>query len=234
MKLITALAGIALVAITTVSAEARDRWYNRKFVPWHDRNVYFLDDEFDESDVVYEDDETADPESIYLNRRQRWQDNAEDSDTWWLEDNARDKLQARAKARRIAKLKAEQQIVKKPAVKKLAAKPKAKPLAKVPKPQPPEVQTASLEPLEPIGKATPKAKIIKPALVKPVPAKPIASKTIGCTAGAAVVTGYGFGEVKPKACTGTIYAYTAARDGKVYEIKLTAASGEITDVKKLN
>jgi hypothetical protein len=69
----------------------------------------------------------------------------------------------------------------------------------------------------------------KPALATTTP-----EKTIGCTAGAAVITGYGFGEVKPKACTGAVYAYNATRAGKLYEIKLTAASGEITDVKKLN
>lgn len=63
--------------------------------------------------------------------------------------------------------------------------------------------------------------------------KPPVTNGIGCTAGAAVVTGYGFGDVKPKTCTGATYSYTATRAGKSFVIELTAASGEVVDVKKL-
>ena len=89
----------------------------------------------------------------------------------------------------------------------LALAPEAQPV--VAKPAKPKLETASL-----------------------TPAKPQSAKTIGCTAGAAIVTGYGFANVTPKTCTGSIYAYNAQRDGKPYVIKVTAAQGEITEVSK--
>jgi hypothetical protein len=211
------LAAVATLSLSAVSAEARDRWrHNNR---WENQPVY-LDDE-DQADVAYyEEDDFVDDEDVVipLRRRDRAQQmrDAEqqvDDRLWWLDDNARTKLEKRHPARK--------QVIKKNIAKvEPAAKPKAKVVVVV-KPKAVksvDVQTASLT----------KA----PEIVKPK-AKAAVDKTIGCTAGAAVVTGYGFAEVKPKACTGKTYAYTAARAGKVYEIKLTAASGEITDVKKL-
>lgn len=217
---ISAVLGLAILATTTVSADARDRFNYRFFAPWHDRDVYVMDDS--EDDVAYYEEDPADDEDvIVLNRRSRVQPRADEGDIWWMEDGARTKLEQRKKLRKpVRKVQAAQVPVK--------VKPKSKPVMVSTKGDR-DVQTASIakpESVRPVSAVKPKAKTVA--------AKPVASKTIGCTAGAAVVTGYGFGEVKPKACTGSTYAYSAARAGKNYEIKLTAASGEIIDVKKMN
>jgi hypothetical protein len=213
------LAAVAVLSFTSVSAEARDRWRQQRFQNWDDQPAYVYED--DEDFVSYDEPDDFSDEDVIIplsrsNRAQRMRDAEKriDAQLWWLDDNARGKLEQRQRARKP--------LVKKNIVRvETAAKPKAK-VAVVAKPKlvtPPDVQTASLA---------------KPEVIAKPRSKPASSKTIGCTAGAAVVTGYGFGDVKPKACTGSTYAYTAARGGKSYEIKLTAASGEITDVNKLN
>ncbi len=209
---ISALMGLAILATTTVSAEARDRFQYRFFAPWHDREVYLMDDS--EDDVAYYEEDTYDDEDVVVvKRRPRVQPRVVEDDIWWMEDDARLKLEKRKALRKPARNIAIKDVP-------VRAKPKLKPTLKVDR----DVQTASLD--KPDVKVKPKAKAVA--------TKPVANKTIGCTAGAAVVTGYGFADVKPKACTGTTYAYTAARAGKTYQIKLTAASGEIIDVKKVN
>jgi hypothetical protein len=220
MKKILILASLAALTLTSVAAQAEHNWRKRKFVPLHDRTIY-LDQYEDDGFVAYEDDED-DEDVIYLNRRKRMMREAEEeveAELWWLEEGARKKLDARKTPRKVVSKKAEV----KPAVKKPVTK--TKPVVAA-KPAPAKVQTASLS--KPVTVAKPKPVV---AVTK---SNPAATKSIGCTAGAAVVTGYGFGDVKPKACTGQTYAYTAARAGKIYEIKMTAASGEIIDVKKLN
>jgi hypothetical protein len=54
-----------------------------------------------------------------------------------------------------------------------------------------------------------------------------------CEKATSIVAGYGFGAVKAADCQGQVYAFNATRDGKAYAIKLSAASGELTEVKKL-
>jgi hypothetical protein len=201
--------GIAAILLTTTAAEARDRWHWRSFNPWADRYVIY-DNSDDEDPVYYEEDDSEDV--IVLNRRQSRLD---DADLWWLEDGARTRLEKRQRTRQQA----EPIIRKKQKSKLVVEAPKVKPkkpivTAKAPKPAPQKLQTASLTKTS--AEPTPK------------------TKTIGCTSGAAIVTGYGFAGVTPKACTGGTYAYNAQRGGKNYVIQLTAATGEITDVKKLN
>jgi hypothetical protein len=208
----SALLGFAILASTAVSAQARDPFLDRIFPRWHERPAYMMDDY--EDDVRYYDEDAYDDEDVVIvKRRPRWQPRVVEEDVWWMEDDARIRMEERRKVR-----KAKRNIVTEKAPVK--AKAKVKPVLKPDR----EVQTASLSRPDVVVK--PKA--------KPLAAKPVEGKTIGCTAGAAVVTGYGFADVKPKACTGSTYAYTAARAGKAYQIKLTAASGEIVDVKKVN
>jgi hypothetical protein len=59
------------------------------------------------------------------------------------------------------------------------------------------------------------------------------SSAMSCDRATAIVTGYGFGTVKVEDCQGQVYAFNAKRDGKTYAIKLSAVSGELTEVKKL-
>jgi hypothetical protein len=228
MKTIVMLASLAAISLTTVSADAGERWFKRKWLPqWPERNFTWFDG--DEDDVAYYDDEEAYGAERYFQRRRARviERDIEESEQWWIDERARDRLEERkarkkaTKKRNIKKIEPPEVVAeKKPVVKK--PKPKAEVVAvKKDKPVTPKLETASLTP-------PPKA-AAKPKLVAKTE-----GKTIGCTAGAAVITGYGFGDVKPKACTGNAYAYSATRAGKNYEIKLTASSGEITDVKKLN
>jgi hypothetical protein len=65
--------------------------------------------------------------------------------------------------------------------------------------------------------------------------KKIASAAPGmsCDKAGAIVSGYGFASVKPTTCTGQVFAFNATRSGKAYVIKLSSASGELTEVKKV-
>jgi hypothetical protein len=213
------LAAVAMFCFTSVSAEARDLWRQHRFQNWDDQPIYLYEDE--EDFVSYEEPDNFTEEDVIIplrrpNRAQRMRDAEEriDAELWWLDDNARSKLERRQHARKAMAKKNITRV-------ETAATPKAK-VAVVAKPKlatPRDLQTASLS---------------KPDVIVKPKSNPVSTKTIGCTAGAAVVTGYGFGGVKPRACRGSTYAYTAARGGRNYEIKLTAATGEIVDVKKLN
>ena len=74
-------------------------------------------------------------------------------------------------------------------------------------------------------------KALAPAPVKRKPA-PAAAKLISCSKATGIVTGYGFSDVTSTDCKGQSYAFKAKRDGKPYVIKLSATSGELTDVAK--
>ena len=66
------------------------------------------------------------------------------------------------------------------------------------------------------------------------PKAPAAKKAtaISCAKAGEIVSGYGFKSVQQVSCSGQIYAFNATRDGKPFTIKLSAASGELTEVKK--
>ncbi len=96
--------------------------------------------------------------------------------------------------------------------------------------------------------SVPKPVIKKPVVaaekkaVETVEKKTVASvekKTVPATAGMScdkaekIISGYGFTSVKPTACTGQIFAFNATRSGKAYVIKLSSASGELTEVKRV-
>ena len=58
------------------------------------------------------------------------------------------------------------------------------------------------------------------------------SAGITCEKATKIVSDYGFTQVKATSCTGKIYAFNAQRDGKPFMVKLSSASGELTEVKK--
>lgn len=67
-------------------------------------------------------------------------------------------------------------------------------------------------------------------------AKPVAAATasaLPCDKATAIVSDYGFTGVKAETCKGKVYAFNATRDGKPFAIKVDSASGELTEVKKL-
>jgi hypothetical protein len=56
---------------------------------------------------------------------------------------------------------------------------------------------------------------------------------MSCDKAEKIVSGYGFTSVKPTTCTGQVFAFNATRSGKAYVIKLSSASGELTEVRKV-
>jgi hypothetical protein len=60
-----------------------------------------------------------------------------------------------------------------------------------------------------------------------------AASGMSCDKAGQIVAGYGFTSVKPATCTGQVFAFNATRSGKAYVIKLSSASGELTEVKKV-
>ena len=71
----------------------------------------------------------------------------------------------------------------------------------------------------------------KPQIEQPKTAKKKAT-TISCAKAGQIVSGYGFKSVEQVSCKGQVYAFNATRDGKPFSIKLSSASGELTEVKK--
>lgn len=59
------------------------------------------------------------------------------------------------------------------------------------------------------------------------------AKSVDCGKGAAIVSGFGFTGVSSKSCSGTTLVYNAIRSGKNFEINVNAATGELTNVKRL-
>jgi hypothetical protein len=57
-------------------------------------------------------------------------------------------------------------------------------------------------------------------------------KSVNCEEAQKIVTDFGFSDVRATSCSGKTYALEAIRDGQPYSIKLSAADGELTEVKK--
>jgi hypothetical protein len=60
-----------------------------------------------------------------------------------------------------------------------------------------------------------------------------ANTGMSCDKAEKIISGYGFTSVKPTTCSGQVFAFNATRSGKAYVIKLSSASGELTEVKKV-
>ena len=56
---------------------------------------------------------------------------------------------------------------------------------------------------------------------------------MSCDKAGNIISGYGFTSIKPQSCTGKVYVFNATRSGKNYLVKLSSASGELTEVKKI-
>ncbi len=227
-KIILAAATSALLLSGSNGAEAgrlRFLHFPHIFPPYDSYDPYYDDPAYDGGDVSYADpgDVYDDSDPYYVPRRHKRHVIIEqDVNPWWLDPPPPSRKLKSTRALEPVpyhKPATKKKVVASAPVPKLApVKKKLAPLALAPETKPtpakPEVTTASLTPAKPVAKT------------------PATSKTIGCTAGAAIVTGYGFANVTPKTCTGAVYAYNAQRDGKPYVIKLTAAQGEITEVAK--
>jgi hypothetical protein len=65
-----------------------------------------------------------------------------------------------------------------------------------------------------------------------VPKKEVASPP-GCEKAQSSVADFGFTQIKPQGCTGKTASFRAMRDGKSFDIQVSAASGELTKVQRL-
>lgn len=222
------LASVGVIALAA-PAEADHRWRRHTTFPLID----IFPGGWDDDDYAYFYDEEEDvPPKLRRNLR------AEDQ--WWLYEDedlepvvkkpAKKKKKAQKKTAAVAAKPAKP--VPKPVIKPLTAtSASAATLSGDEKPANTITTQSQIVPAPPVTTTTTTAKAV-PAPA-PAPTTAPAVKGIGCTAGAAVVTGYGFADVKPKICTGNTYTYSASRGGKSFIIELTASSGEVVDVKKL-
>ena len=76
---------------------------------------------------------------------------------------------------------------------------------------------------------TTEKKVVVSAEKETVPA----NTGMSCDKAEKIISGYGFTSVKPTTCSGQVFAFNATRSGKAYVIKLSSASGELTEVKKV-
>ncbi len=137
------------------------------------------------------------------------------------------------------------QVQKTSVSKPVVAKPAApKPMVKIATPGKPFVPAPAVK--TPIVK-TPIVKTPARLVLPPEPAQmpsltpkssrltPIAPQqnAISCDKAAGIVSGFGFTAVSPQLCVGKTYAFKAMRDGKQFEVRISSASGELTEVRKL-
>jgi hypothetical protein len=59
-----------------------------------------------------------------------------------------------------------------------------------------------------------------------------AASRLSCEAASLIVSGYGFSEVAPTTCSGSVYEFSGLRDGAPYAIRLNSADGELAQVTK--
>ena len=55
---------------------------------------------------------------------------------------------------------------------------------------------------------------------------------LSCEAAADIVERFGFSDVQSTSCSGDTYGFDGTRDGNAYSIRLSAANGELTEVRK--
>ena len=55
---------------------------------------------------------------------------------------------------------------------------------------------------------------------------------LSCEAAADIVKTFGFSDVQSTSCSGDVYGFDASRDGSSYSIRISAADGELTEVRR--
>jgi hypothetical protein len=55
---------------------------------------------------------------------------------------------------------------------------------------------------------------------------------LSCDAAADIVADFGFSDVQSTSCSGDVYGFDASRDGSSYSIRVSAADGELTEVRR--
>ena len=112
--------------------------------------------------------------------------------------------------------------------------PKKKKTAKAaPAPKPTVKKSVALTKKKAVTKTQSVASVEKKAMTSTKKKTASAATGMPCNKAEKIVSGYGFTSVKPTTCTGQVFAFNATRSGKAYVIKLSSASGELTEVKKV-
>ena len=57
---------------------------------------------------------------------------------------------------------------------------------------------------------------------------------ISCKKAQSIVRDFGFSNIQAKNCNGTVYSFSANRDGKPFSVKLSSLSGELKDIRQTN
>ena len=231
MRLLHIFAGsaaLALLAAATPQADAGTRFNFSKF-------PFIFDDGYDNDEFYYEDPPPRRRHALRRKFRQREEeryfsrDEIEPEQYGIYEPDLQDDVIDIPPRRRLDKVRKARESDEDPAPPKApqkkkraaiadpVAKPKPKPKPKMAaKPARPEADTALRE----TGSVLPEEKALS------------SGSAVSCAQATDIVSGYGFGEVKPTSCKGEVYAFRASRAGKTYEIKLAADSGELTEVAK--
>jgi hypothetical protein len=91
-----------------------------------------------------------------------------------------------------------------------------------------------IAPKKKTAKAAPAPKPVEQKAVSSTGKKTASAATaVSCDKAEIIVSGYGFSNVTPTTCTGQVFAFNATRSGTTYVIKLSSASGELTEVNKV-
>lgn len=212
MMALAAIVGVTAIA-TAADAEVRLKRKNGRayFEPYYPGEVYMAEPGIYGNDVppsVYDDED--------YNGQQRQVVAFDESyyDPYYLPPS-----------KKLKKAKAAQRAKAKAAALAAAREAEARANAlKVAKAKPPE---ASQE----ITGSTSK---IKSAAVATEGVKKPASVAVSCEKATSIVSGYGFSTVEATKCAAPTYEFKALRDGKAFVVKVSSASGELTEVKKLN
>jgi hypothetical protein len=77
----------------------------------------------------------------------------------------------------------------------------------------------------------------KPASTAAAPATPqpktdAKNAFVSCDKARSIITGYGFGSIETRSCSGNVYSFAAVRGGKNFSVKVSALNGELTEVKR--
>lgn len=93
---------------------------------------------------------------------------------------------------------------------------------------PPLPRARALQPPEPAISPDSEEPALEPEPEMTAEAEPAMS----CDSAAAIVTEYGFSDVREEDCSSDLYRFSAMRDGTAYSIGVTAATGEIAEVSR--
>jgi len=73
----------------------------------------------------------------------------------------------------------------------------------------------------------------EPTIVeKDRPADKVTGAPMSCDKARQIVSGFGFSDIRTVGCSGKEYDFSAKRDGKDFDIKLSSLTGELTQVKR--